>query len=201
MAMAWWVGAVILVGWVVWTIHRRSNGHGDYETTEWAHMPRELRTARLVVSEHTLYADAPVKLAARVDQVFDVGGVLVPMETKTRQRRQVDVFDVLELSVQAMVLRHTDALPGPARTVATYGYVRLVPSRGRPEYRRVPLVSEDTVIGLHRRYHALRRQRGRWGLELQGARDARTCRRCPYRAGCAHQPRGGGGTAMTASTE
>lgn len=67
--------------------------------------PEELRDAKCVMIERTLYTQN-YSMVGRVDRVFQLtNGLLTPVEFKTREHFNVYAEDVAELSLQAWMLR------------------------------------------------------------------------------------------------
>ena len=120
-------------------------------------MPRELRGATLFLNEQDISTTEPVALHGRVDQVFKtIKGVLVPVDTKTRDTTCIFKSDIIQLSVYRVIL---EAQYGSQYKVSRRGYVRVVIQSGREEsvrYMPVELLSERKVAALWRRYNALR---------------------------------------------
>lgn len=148
--------------------------------------PAELAHARLIMSEQDVYTDYPRPLAGRPDEVYrHPNGELIPVETKTRSRTVVRAEDRVQLSVYAVLLRHSShrQLPGTpgkrGRQVASYGYVRIVTPEGTC-WRKVALMSEADVVRLYERRIAL--EGGR--VRPRGASRPGVCRRCTYRERC-----------------
>lgn len=147
-------------------------------------MPPDIAQGELVYSERKFHCHRPSPLVARVDQVYRARdtGRLVPVETKTRNRAVVYLGDILELSVQAVVLANTT----PRHGVAEHGYVRLVVPGRAPRYERVALLGEPAIVSL----------RNRRDMLLQGAMaptppaTEAVCRSCGQRSRCPRQRRG-----------
>lgn len=147
---------------------------------ERARQPAEIASARLVLSEFYLQADLPRRFGARVDQVYLTGGrVLVPVETKVRFRREARFEDIVELSVQASVLRNTGSSKRPWGAVASWGYVRIAPKEGPVSYLKVQLLDDEQLAALHDRYFAVQE-----GAEAGGPATPRNCRHCTKRSSC-----------------
>lgn len=110
----------------------------------WFHnesMPRELRSARLILNEAVISTDEPKRIRGQVDQGFRTKkGLLVLVDTKTRSHHQVHQKDVEQLSLYAYILRSNHV-----RDVARHGYVRTVVFTDNEHrsvhYHRVPLLS------------------------------------------------------------
>jgi hypothetical protein len=162
-----------------------------YDRNERQHMPAELRTARLLLSEETLKCDHPHPLSARIDQLFErPDGRLILVETKTRERLQVDPYDVLELSVQQQVIRRGGDPRFAGKKLSGYAYVRTVGQNGHPQYLAAELVDEETVLAYFKRWHFLtHHQVPDEQMPLRGAYAARECSRCEFRPQCQLQPR------------
>lgn len=120
-------------------------------------MPRELRGATLFLNEQDISTTEPVALHGRVDQVFrTIKGVLVPVDTKTRDTTCIFKSDIIQLSVYRVIL---EARYGSQYKVSRRGYVRVVIQSGEEEcvrYMPVDLLSNRRVIGLWHRYKALK---------------------------------------------
>lgn len=153
----------------------------DRYANERAQQPAEIASGELVLSEHYLRCDAPRKLGARVDQVYRTReGILVPVETKVRYRREVRPDDVIELSVQASVLRNTRSTAKPRGEVATWGYVRVAPADGATvTYLKTTLLDDASLARLYERHFELL-----GGATARSANNPRTCAHCPKRAQC-----------------
>jgi CRISPR-associated exonuclease Cas4 len=67
-------------------------------------MPRELCGAELAFAEQT-FRSPRRRLVARLDRAYRVGGELLLVELKTRKRDAVRMSDVIELSVQRIVVQ------------------------------------------------------------------------------------------------
>lgn len=192
--MGWWFCAIAAAGtlWVVWLCRRRARRRrgAAYDTGERQHMPDELAHGKLLLSETRIITDSPRPLGARVDQVFLAPqGYLVPVETKRRQGRRVYAYDVIELSVQAVILRRGKT--GLKRyPVANWGWVRAVRRNQKPQYIRAHLLGDQELVALYERYQDLRK--GRATPDASGVRAI--CRKCAYAQKCPHpwQQQGGG---------
>lgn len=162
-----------------------SAGLSRYDAEERSRMPPDLAGARLVMSEHLLRTRSPVKLVAKTDQVFliEERQELVPVETKTRLRDEVYPSDVIELSVQACVMRHGRPQGLKGARVATYGYVRVVVPGSVPRYHRVDLYGDDEVVAMRRR----RLQVEAGAVEPAAAPRMGMCCKCAYRSKCARR--------------
>jgi CRISPR/Cas system-associated exonuclease Cas4 (RecB family) len=159
-----------------------------YETRRWRSkepLPQELAGARLWASEKEFRCNRPIRLRGRVDQVYRTRErILVPVETKRRQRQVVYESDRLQLSQYRLLLLHRFAAIFMPTAVAGYGYVRLVTPEGL-HYERVELMTTEEVARVYDRY-----------LDIMSGKtkphycDAiRFCDSCAYRQYC---PRFGG---------
>lgn len=154
-----------------------------YEREERSRMPPELATARLVLSEHKVVVHRPAKVVACTDQVYLVGGELVPVETKTRDRDAVYPYDRIEISAQAFALRHGN-VPAAARyPVASYGYIRVVLPGGRVRFHRVELLPDDAIVAMRQR--RLQLEAGQ--VTPAGPQNVRVCVKCVFRDRCPRQ--------------
>lgn len=176
-------GAFSLFLYFAWTALQQPSTEEQppsYDTLERQAMPDELAQGRLVFSEEEFWCNAPVPLSARVDQVFlTPSRMLVPVENKNRKRASVTESDVIELSVQAVVLAHDPRLRAKGCTVASYGYVRCLVG-GRPTMLRTPLLNAKQVAYLYARYHGLRQGK----IAAQPAPQPWKCGKCSQRLRC-----------------
>jgi len=152
-----------------------------YDEVERSHMPHEIATGVLVASEEYFRTKHPVPLGAQVDQVYATAdGILVPVDTKRRYRREVYAYDQIEVSVQACVLRTSRPSTLLKYQVADYGYVRVVSEGRAPAYLRVKLLSDTELVKLYDRY---------WEIcegdeQPDAAANSRICNKCAYLAKC-----------------
>ena len=160
---------------------RRVGGRG-YGEQERQFQPAEIANGVLVLSEHYLRCDMPRRFGARVDQVYlTPDGMLVPVDTKTGYRRVVRREDLVELSVQAAVLRHSGSRP--AGKVATWGYVRKVAPGRNPVYLRTQLLTDRELVEIYDRYWLVD-----GGAAAIPTRDPANCRYCPIAETCSVAP-------------
>lgn len=160
----------------------RNSAPGDRSyADERRRQPAEVATAKLVLSESYLNCDVPCRFGARVDQVYQtIEAILIPVDTKVRYRREVRFEDVIELSVQACVLRNTRSKDRPAGITASWGYVRIAPPNGGPvSYLRVELLGDRELLSLRKRYFELMK-----GAEPAPTSNPRNCQHCPKRTRC-----------------
>ena len=146
--------------------------------TEWLrreNRPEEPRTAKRVASERHDRGQGPIVLSGTPDPVYRLPeGALVVVDTKRRQQPRLYDADIAPLSIHRVRLAARKAFRGQA--IAEYGYPRLVTPDGLV-YQRVALWDAARVVALHRRYWALRDERG----APTGAEAAGPCRRCGHR--------------------
>lgn len=145
-----------------------------------AWMPPELRAGALLMAEpKPLFFHGAVSLVAKPDRAYRTpDGRIVLVELKTRERHVVYDSDVIELSVQRVVVQ-----ANRLGEVSDHGYV-VTQSRftGDRKTHRVSLLSQAQTIDPAKRYLAIKR----------GAIDARRtdvigkCRKCGHVAIC-HQ--------------
>lgn len=150
------VGLAVLVLLIAGAIWRRARRRARRRFLAREGMPSELAMGRVVLSEGRIAARTGLPVDARVDQVFDVGGRWVPVETKTQLRRpRVTPGARMQLSAQAYALARSGQV-APTR-VATHGWVR-VPAVGageRSRYLRVELAGAEEVEATVRRREAV----------------------------------------------
>lgn len=177
------LGLILGLGLLLVLLHGRASRTEEastYEREERSAMPSELSTARLVLSEHLLRCEAPDYLVTKVDQVFlTATGVLVPLETKTRNRPVVYRSDEVQLGVTAVVLASASHA-FDRHPVASHGYVRLVTPDGTT-YRRVTLPTQSEILDLARRRRELVAGRGE---PPRPASSPAACPKCASRARC-----------------
>lgn len=154
----------------------RKGGYGD----ERARQPPEIADGKLVISETYFNSDLPRPLGARCDQVYRVdGGILVPVETKVRYRQEARIEDIVELSVQASVLRNTRSKSRPFGIVASWGYVRIAPKDRPVTYIKVQLMDDDELATRYDRYFAVQE-----GAKPERTGTPRNCLHCPKIQNC-----------------
>ena len=180
-----------LVAIAVYLVYRQPVGKGragpgGYAEQERRFQPMEIAEGTLVLSEQYLRCDVPRRMGARVDQVYRTkDDLLVPVDTKTGFRRVVRREDLVELSVQAAVLRHTSSPDRPTGRVATWGYVRKIAPGRNPVYLRTALLSDRELVEIYGRYW----QVARGGTAIPTS-DPANCRHCPVATACSSSPTG-----------
>lgn len=143
-------GAVICLGLVFMQRWRR---HTTDDVAGWfadENMPVVLRKAELFMSEQEISTDSPIPLHGRVDQVFlTKHGLLIPVDTKTRDTHRVYESDIWQLGVYAVILQARYRYP-----VCSYGFVRTVlrtETTRDVRYHAVRLPSLQNVIRMSRK--------------------------------------------------
>ncbi|RSE57623.1 hypothetical protein EGT81_19500 [Alcaligenes faecalis] len=123
--------------------HERNESVGKWFVNE--KMPAALRNATLYMNERTLAMQKPVRLNAKVDQVYRKrNGLLVLVETKTRNQHRVYDSDIYQLSLYALILSIVHK-----QRVSHTAYVRTVigDSGNRSvRYHLVRLISPATLL-------------------------------------------------------
>jgi len=147
---------VVCILWVALALFRALSGQSRGYHRERACMPADLSSAELVASEMFLCSRGAYPFHGKTDQVFlTQGRQLIPTETKTRSSARVHASDVIQLSVQARLLRDAPRQVTRGATVASYGYVRFPNAKGGPRYARVQLIEDAALDALHVRYGQL----------------------------------------------
>lgn len=139
-------------------------------------LPKELSTAELVFSEQLFTGPAEMPIVARIDRVYQSGGLLYLVELKTRRRATVYETDVIELSAQRVAVQ--------ASTGTSVGLKAFVvienPVSGRRQVRVVRLLAEDQVAALMKRRRMIID-----GLLLPDETEVQArCGACEYRREC-----------------
>lgn len=151
-------------------------------------MPPELRTAEVVLSEQEVECTVQVPLFGKVDQVYRTrSGLLVPVDSKLRNRMSVKPADQVQLSTYGYILRHNPEYKALGK-VADTGYIRFQSTGGSVVYQPVRLISDSTIEAIYYRWHALRhgkvsRVKYNWGSEH--------CAKCTNFAVCKGNIEGG----------
>lgn len=170
MKSSWSILVVALI--VAWAWWRAARAIGAARAT----LPTELLDAGLLFSEKRFEISEPVQLSARLDRAYRLpSGQVVLVELKTRRTSRVYLSDVVQLSVQRIVVEHKAQLP-----VAPYGYVVTQSPEGARRTRRVKLIDLTAVSALIDRREAILARR----LEPQAASSHGLCGACAYRDVC-----------------
>jgi len=172
--------AVVTIALLAWAwlspSEPRKGGYGE----ERSRQPPEIAGGKLVMSETYFRCDLPRQLGARCDQVYRVGGgILVPVETKVRYRQEARIEDIVELSVQACVLRNTRSKSRPFGKVASWGYVRIAPKDRPATYIKVQLMDDAELAARYDRYFAVQE-----GAEPERTGTPINCLHCPKKQDC-----------------
>lgn len=139
-------------------------------------LPQELHDAELALAEKMFWMWRPVALIARVDRGYRLDAAMRLAEFKTRKRAVVYPSDVIELSVQRLVVEN-----GTAERVSDVGYVVAHdPLSKRKAVLTVQLLPRADVIALARRREAILSGR----LVPRYARSRTLCSDCAYRLEC-----------------
>lgn len=124
------------------------------EWNEVSLMPKELRDSTLFMNELPVSTDTPVPFHGKVDQVFRTStGMLILVDTKSRDSVKSYNSDVIQLSVYRFILARTYG-----SSVAMHAYVRILRGQFKPEvsYVRVQLLGDDAMVHLWREYNDIR---------------------------------------------
>jgi CRISPR-associated exonuclease Cas4 len=164
--------ALILVGLLVATRNTSPWRHPD-EPSEWRH-------AELIYAEK-LFKEPLVGMVARIDRAYRINGVIELVELKTRASGRVYASDVIELSVQRVVLQEKTG-----KAVSRRGWVLIEHSTTRRRTARsVMLYDTDEVLRLRDRTRQLREVANRVTLtELRGPSSPKACAKCGQRTRC-----------------
>lgn len=139
-------------------------------------LPAELQQAKLGFAEKTFRTWRPMGLIARVDRVYRLEGELYLVEFKTRMRSIAYSSDVIELSVQRVVIERSTG-----ERVNEIGYVLTQDLLGRHRsVHKVQLLGRADVIAVARRREAILSGRA---VPKYTDSDG-LCRYCSYRAEC-----------------
>ena len=142
--------------------------------------PDELRYASLAYAEQTFSLDHPIKLIARVDQAYRYKGKLTLMEYKIRRVERVFISDVIELSVQKMILELASGTK-----VNDYGFVVVEhPDIAGRRAMKVFLLKHEQIIAFYHRRMRLLNQT----TSADHAESSSQCRQCEYLRECDKYP-------------
>ena len=140
-------------------------------------LPPELISADLVYAERT-FRSARWSLVARLDRAYRTRDGLVLVELKTRNRNTAFMSDIIELSVQRMVLEEATG-----QKVSASGWV-LVEHDAKRDAHYVPLLNVEQVMALRARHDNLVH-----GLidRPNAAASLPQCASCGHRQRCARR--------------
>lgn len=161
--------------------HRTRN----YDAFERPAMPAVLANARLALSEVKLTTELPIPLVARVDQVYVADGLAIPVDSKRRRVARTYPYDIVEVSVQAVVMRRARPQALRGAQVAQFGFIRVVTSdTAQPTYLRIELLSEEQLVAIARRREAVLAG----SQPPVGPSSTRICSTCGHRDRCKYRP-------------
>lgn len=139
-------------------------------------LPAELQQAKLAFAEKTFRTWRPMGLIARVDRAYRLDGELYLVEFKTRMRSIAYSSDVIELSVQRLVIERSTG-----ERVNEIGYVLTQDLLGRHRsVHKVQLLARADVIAVARRREAILSGR----VVPKYTHSDGLCRHCSYRVEC-----------------
>lgn len=165
---------------LVWLALELSDRHSDVARArqrEAAWLPTQLRDAELLYAEpKAMKIDSPVKAIAKVDRAYRIGDTVVLVELKTRNRHRAYEADVVELSVQRLVIEGHGA-----GAVADIAYVLTQhPATGHRQRHTVRLLSRERTVALIQRYQSIRD-----GSDPgEPTQDLSRCARCVHQRRC-----------------
>lgn len=177
MTAALLVALVAVVAWLAVEIARRGNASSAARHREAEWLPTEMRRGHLLLAEpRAMRIDTPVKAAAKVDRAYRVDRGVIPVELKTRRQHRVYDADIIELSVQRLVLEGNGVgnVPDTAYVLTAH------PDNGSRRLHTVRLIPRDHTAALVRRYQTIRggREPG------QKTDDPRRCMHCGHLLRC-----------------
>jgi hypothetical protein len=171
------LGLAIVVWLVVQSISDRSAASAA-EQRENAWLPMSLRQAELLFAEpRAMKIDRPVRAVAKVDRAYRLpDSSVTPVELKTRMQHHVYDGDVMELSVQRLVLEGNNI--GPVGDIAYV--ITQDPVSGTRRRHVLRLMPRASTAELVTRYQRIRGGKER-GVK---ADDPLKCRGCAYLKDC-----------------
>ena len=145
-------------------------------TSERHWLPKVLQHAQLAFAEKTFRTWQPIGLIARADRGYRLKGELHLAEFKTRTHAVAYSSDVIELSVQRLVIEKSTG-----ERVSEIGYVLAQDLSGkRRSVHKVRLLPGADVIALARRREAILKGR----IVPRYTSSQGLCSHCAYRAEC-----------------
>ena len=112
-------------------------------------LPRELRDAKLVMTETGLGSQWP-QVWGQIDCAYQLpGGAIVPVEFKTRRDFGVRAGDKVQLSLYGWLLRKN------GYTTHDHGYVVIQHKSGKRKWRPVELADDTQCLAWIKRYEGL----------------------------------------------
>jgi CRISPR-associated exonuclease Cas4 len=178
MTIGLWWSAVAAVAVLVAAFVLRRRRHAAGEAAEAASRPAALRGATLAYMEKQFRVRAPIPLVARLDRAYRrVDGELVLVELKTRWSNRAYSTDVIQLSVQKMVLEGLTR-----QRVATHGFVnvKMPGDDAVARSHRVELIDSSTIVALYHRREDIISGR----TVPRYADSGRACGSCAFRSQC-----------------
>jgi len=149
---------------------------GRQEGPDESWLPSEIAEGRLAFAEKR-FESRRHGLVARLDRAYRVGGELHLVELKTRAYFAARASDVIELSVQRLVLEEATG-----ERVSSVAHVAVLqPGRTSPRTIRVELFDEQQVMAMRQR---LLQTRHGHGQEPRPAPRKKACERCAHRTVC-----------------
>lgn len=137
-------------------------------------MPAELSEGQLIRSEHYIRTEVPRKMHGTLDQLYRVlSGLHVLVDSKTRDKHQVFMKDIVQVSVYRIILIRTGV------RMADYAYFRVVTPDGI-EYHKRTLLDEAQVIEEFDRTQTLINGKA----TPSNAQHKAMCMSCPQQINC-----------------
>lgn len=137
-------------------------------------MPAELSEGQLIRSEHYIRTEVPRKMHGTLDQLYRVlSGLHVLVDSKTRDKHQVFMKDIVQVSVYRVILIRTGV------RMADYAYFRVVTPDGI-EYHKRTLLDEAQVIEEFDRTQTLINGKA----TPSNAQHKAMCMSCPQQINC-----------------
>lgn len=168
-------GALLLVGLLFFaTGYLWLRGRQERPDESW--LPREIAGGQLAFAEKR-FESRRHGLVARLDRAYRAGDQLHLVELKTRAYLAAHVSDVIELSVQRLVLEEATGEP-----VSSIAHVAVqLPDRSGLRTIRVELFDEHQVMAMRQRLLQLRDGKGATPLPTP---RRRACEKCGHRTVC-----------------
>lgn len=177
LAMTLIILALAAIALVTWALVQKAELDAS-AAREQAWLPEELRDADLLLAEpKPLYFDGEVSLVAKPDRAYKKrDGRIKLVELKTRPRHVVYDEDVIEMSVQRVVL-HGRKMGEVEREGLVVTQLR---DSGERRVHRVQLMDSDTTMNLAKRYLSIRA-----GTTVASKTSVEgKCRRCAHKVDC-----------------
>lgn len=137
-------------------------------------MPTELSDGQLIRSEYYIRTEVPRKMHGTLDQLYRVmSGLHVLVDSKTRDKHQVFLKDIVQVSVYRVILTRI------GMKMADYAYFRVVTPDG-VQYIKRNLLNEAQVIEEFDRTQALMNGKA----TPSNAQHKAMCISCPQQINC-----------------